>query len=143
MKFGELASRCEVPAKTIRYYESIGLLPPAARTESGYRQYGDADVRILEFIHRARSLGFGTGDLRDLLDLWHDRGRASADVRAVASRQIEAVSRKIAELESIRGALVHLIDACHGDERPDCPILDTLAGKAVQESAAQPSHEPT
>ena len=128
MQIGELAKHSGVSAKTIRYYESVGLVPTADRTDSGYRRYGENDVRILRFIARARRLGFSTDDVRGLLNLWNDRDRASADVHALATRHIEAISEKIVELQSIQQAVEHLTRQCHGDERPECPILEGLAG---------------
>lgn len=127
MNIGEAAKQSGVPAKTIRYYEEIGLMPKAGRTASGYRAYTTAEVETLKFIQRARSLGFSVKDVGDLLTLWRDRERASADVRRIAEGQVQAVERKIAELEAIRRTLQGLIHRCHGDDRPDCPILDELA----------------
>ena len=127
MNIGTAAARSGVAAKTIRYYEEIGLMPAPGRTASGYRAYTDRDVETLKFIQRARSLGFAVKDVADLLALWHDRERASADVRRIAQHHVAEVERKIAELETIRGTLQSLIDYCHGDDRPDCPILDKLA----------------
>lgn len=127
MNIGKAAQASGVPAKTIRYYEEIGLMPAPGRTESGYRDYGAGEVEILRFIQRARSLGFSVKDVGDLLTLWRDRERASADVRRIAQGHVAEVERKIAELETIRRTLQSLIDCCHGDERPDCPILDKLA----------------
>lgn len=127
MNIGEAAKRSGVPAKTIRYYEDIGLIPPAGRTESGYRDYGTAEVEILRFVNRARSLGFSVHDVGELLTLWRDRGRASADVRRIAQGHVDAVDRKIAELQAIKQTLEGLIHRCHGDDRPECPILEELA----------------
>lgn len=134
MNISTVAERSGVPAKTIRYYESIGLVPPPRRTESGYRVYDGKDVETLRFIQRARSLGFSVKDVADLLALWRDRERASSEVRRVAERHVAEIERKIAELESMRATLQHLIDRCHGDDRPDCPILARLAG---EEAAVQ------
>ncbi|MGE5546047.1 MAG: Cu(I)-responsive transcriptional regulator [Solirubrobacterales bacterium] len=128
MNIGEAARRSGVPAKTIRYYEGIGLIPAAGRTNSGYRDYGSGEVETLKFISRARSLGFSVKDVGDLLQLWRDRERASADVKAIAAGHVAAVERKIAELEGIRQTLLGLMSCCHGDDRPDCPILQELAG---------------
>lgn len=128
MNIGEAAGTSGVPAKTIRYYESIGLVPPAHRTESGYRTYDATDIERLRFIQRARSLGFSVRDVGRLLDLWRDRSRASAEVKALATSHVEAIDRKIAELQSMRDTLRDLSERCHGDDRPDCPILDRLAG---------------
>ncbi len=131
MNIGQAASLSGVSSKTIRYYESIGLIEAAPRTDGGYRSYGDTDVAFLRFIHRARSLGFSVGDVAGLLTLYRDKDRASADVKAVARRHMTDIEDKIAALESIRTTLGHLVDKCHGDDRPDCPILDDLAGLAV------------
>ena len=130
MNIGDAAAHSGVTAKTIRYYESIGLIETAPRTGGGYRSYGDTDVAFLRFIHRARGLGFSVEDVANLLALYQDKERASADVKALAERHVAAIERKVAELEAIRATLGHLIDKCHGDERPDCPILDDLAGTA-------------
>jgi len=128
MNIGEVASRSGVPPKTIRYYEEVGLIPPARRARSGYRTYGARDLLTLRFVQRARSLGFSVKDARALLALWHDSHRASAEVKALAGRHVEAIDRKLAELDSMRRTLVDLMERCHGDDRPDCPILDDLAG---------------
>ena len=130
MNIGDAAAHSGVTAKTIRYYESIGLIETAPRTGGGYRSYGDTAVAFLRFIHRARGLGFSVEDVANLLALYQDKERASADVKALAERHVAAIERKVAELEAIRATLGHLIDKCHGDERPDCPILDDLAGTA-------------
>lgn len=130
MNIGTVAKSSGVPAKTIRYYEEIGLIPPAARAENGYRDYTRRDVEMLRFIHRARALGFPIKDVGRLVRLWQDTGRASADVKALALRQIADVEARIAELQAIRRTLVHLTERCHGDDRPDCPILDDLASRA-------------
>ncbi|HTH17402.1 MAG TPA: Cu(I)-responsive transcriptional regulator [Magnetospirillum sp.] len=127
MNIGQAARRSGVPAKTIRYYEDIGLIPPAGRTPAGYRAYTEAEVETLKFIQHARSLGFSVKDVGELLALWRDRDRASADVRRIAQGHVAEVERKIAELEAIRRTLLSLIECCHGDGRPDCPILDSLA----------------
>jgi MerR family transcriptional regulator, copper efflux regulator len=131
MNIGQAASLSGVTSKTIRYYESIGLIEPAPRTGGGYRSYGETDVAFLRFIHRARSLGFSVDDVAGLLTLYRDKGRASADVKAVARRHMSDIEHKIEALQSIRATLGHLVDKCHGDDRPDCPILDDLAGLAV------------
>jgi Cu(I)-responsive transcriptional regulator len=124
---GEAARASGVTAKMVRHYESIGLLPPARRTEAGYRQYGMDDVRILQFIHRGRALGFSLDQIAGLLALWRDKQRASADVRRLALEHIDELDRKIAELEAMKRTLEALARSCHGDERSDCPILDDLA----------------
>ena len=127
MQIGLVAERSGVPAKTIRYYEDIGLISKPDRTTSGYRAYASQDVEILRFVSRARGLGFSIKDVRNLLALFEDRERASADVKKIALDHVDEIDRKMAELDSIRHTLVHLADKCHGDERPDCPILEELA----------------
>ncbi len=128
MNIGQAADRSGVAAKTIRYYESVGLVEAAARRGNGYRSYGEAEVETLKFVNRARGLGFSVKDCRNLLALYQDRKRASADVKAVALDHISNIDLKIAELQGMRATLAELADKCHGDERPDCPILDDLAG---------------
>ncbi|NQW01604.1 MAG: Cu(I)-responsive transcriptional regulator [Rhodospirillales bacterium] len=127
MRIGSLAGRTGVSSKTIRYYESIGLIQPADRGENGYRSYGDPDVAILHFIQRARKLGFSVKKVSELLELWYDRNRASASVKALALAHVQEVETKIAELQSLRATLIDLTERCHGDDRPNCPILDNLA----------------
>ena len=127
MNIGTAAEASGLPAKTIRYYEEIGLVAPARR-DNGYRDYAEADVHRLRFLHRARGLGFSIDDCRHLLSLYDDKHRASADVKALARQRIGDIDAKIAELQSLRGTLSALVHACHGDERPDCPILNELAG---------------
>jgi MerR family copper efflux transcriptional regulator len=126
MNIGTVAEKSGVPAKTIRYYETIGLIRPAERRPNGYRNYSVADMRTLHFIKRARSLGFSVEEVRDLLDLWRDRKRTSAAVKALALRHLEALDRKIAELEAMRKAVADLVKRCRGDSRPDCPIIEEL-----------------
>ena len=126
MTIGEAAAASGLPAKTIRYYEEIGLVA-AGRARSGYRAYGAETVRLLSFVARARMLGFSIEDCRALLSLWRDRGRASADVRAIALNHMAEIDRKLEALAEMRRTLAHLVDACRGDDRPDCPILDGLA----------------
>ena len=128
MNIGEAARASGVPAKTIRYYESIGLIPPASRSESGYRSFAQMDIDTLRFVQRARSLGFSVKDVARLLDLWRDRSRASSAVKTLATEQIGEIDRKIDELRSMRDTLEHLAEQCHGEHRPDCPILDGIAG---------------
>jgi len=127
MHIGTVAKKSGIAAKTIRYYESIGLIESAERTESGYRVYGQRDVETLRFIQRARSLGFSVADVGNLLALWRDKQRASAQVKALATRHVEEIDIKIAELQAMRDALDDLVQRCHGDDRPDCPILTNLA----------------
>ena len=124
---GEVAERSGMPAKTIRYYEEIGLIGPAARAENGYRDYDEADVHTLRFVKRARGLGFSIRDCQELLSIYRDRNRASADVKTLALSRIDEIDRKMAELAGMRSTLATLAEKCHGDERPDCPILDDLA----------------
>ena len=115
----------------VRHYEGLGLLPPVARTGSGYRQYGDADIHTLRFIKRARDLGFSIGEIAELVGLWHDHGRASASVKRVAQRHLGELDERIAALQGMRGTLARLVRCCQGDERPDCPILEDMAGALV------------
>ena len=129
MNIGEAAYRSGLPAKTIRYYEEIGLLS-AARRANGYRHYAETDVHKLYFLRRARSLGFAIEDCRQLLSLYEDKGRASANVKTMAEARICEIDAKIKELGALRATLSGLVAACHGDGRPDCPILDDLAGIA-------------
>ena len=126
MNIGQAAQRSGLSAKMIRYYESIGLLQPAQRGDNGYRHYAAADLQRLGFIRRARDLGFTLDEVRRLLELWQDRQRSSADVKALAQAHIAELERKIAELVSLRDTLGRLVAHCQGDQRPDCPILDSL-----------------
>jgi len=128
MNIGEAARASGVTAKMIRYYESVGLLPPVGRTTSGYRVYGTHEVHALQFVRQARRLGFLVEDIRKLLALWQDRKRASAEVKAIALEHVAELDRRIAELTNMRDTLAHLAVNCHGDDRPDCPILEQLAG---------------
>ena len=127
MNIGDAARASRVSAKMIRHYEAIGLIGAARRTDAGYRVYASQDVQVLQFIHRARALGFSLDQIRDLLALWQDKGRASADVRALAREHIGELNRKIAEMEAMRRTLERLAASCHGDSRSECPILDDLA----------------
>ena len=129
MNIGVAAEKSGLPPKTIRYYEDIGLIAPA-RAANGYRDYCEDDVHRLAFLRRARGLGFSIDDCRQLMALYRDRERASHDVREIASAHVDAITEKIAELESMRATLQKLIHACHGDQRPDCPILEDIAGSA-------------
>ena len=127
MNISEAAQASGLPAKTIRYYEDIGLLRPARGT-NGYRVFSAEDAHKLTFLSRARSLGFSIEDCRTLLSLYEDRSRASADVKALAAEHLDRIATKIAELQALQSTLETLVTRCHGDDRPDCPILDGLAG---------------
>ena len=126
MNIGQAAKASGVSAKMIRYYEDIALIPAAARTAAGYRSYGEREVNILRFVRRARDLGFPIPAIRELLALWQDQARASGDVKALALEHIGELNRKIADMAEMVRTLEHLAMSCHGDERPDCPILDEL-----------------
>jgi MerR family copper efflux transcriptional regulator len=126
MNIGTVAEKSGVPPKTIRYYETIGLIEAAERRPNGYRAYSELDMQTLHFIKRARSLGFSVEEVRGLLDLWRDKARSNADVKALANRHVKALDRKIDALRAMRGVLTDLISRCRGDARPDCPILDEL-----------------
>ena len=127
VNIGQAAKASGVSAKMIRHYESVGLLPAALRTDAGYRQYADRDVHTLRFIRRSRDLGFSVEEIRRLLSLWQDRRRPSRQVKALAQVHIEDLDAKVEELLAMKAALQGLVQCCHGDERPDCPILDELA----------------
>lgn len=126
MSIGEAASQSGVPPKTIRYYEEIGLIAPAERLENRYRAYDDNDVQTLRFIQRARSLGFSLKEVASLLSLYRDRRRASRDVKRLALAHVTELDRKIAEMKAIRDTIANLAERCHGDQRPECPILEEL-----------------
>lgn len=127
MNIGEASGATGLPAKTIRYYEDIGLIKPD-RAANGYRDYGGKDVHRLAFIQRSRSLGFTIEECRSLLSLYEDKERASSDVKALALDKIREIDRKLGELKSLRATLKTLAEHCHGDDRPDCPIIDEIAG---------------
>ena len=131
MNIGEAARLSGVSAKMVRHYEALGLLPRVMRTDSGYRQYGPAEVHTLRFIRRARELGFSMAEISDLLRLWQNRERASADVKRIAQAHMADLDRRIAEMSGMRRTLEHLVRGCHGDARPQCPILDELAEPAA------------
>lgn len=128
MNIGDAATRSGVSAKTIRYYESIGLIGRADRRANNYRDYSSEDVQTLRFIQRARSLGFTVKEVGALISLWHDKKRTSHDVKAMALAHVAEIDRKVEELQAMRRTLATLAERCHGDERPECPILDDLAG---------------
>jgi len=127
LHIGEASRQTGVSPKMIRHYEGLGLLPPAPRTDSGYRLYDDAALHTLHFIRRARDLGFGMADIAQLLDLWRNRRRASATVKKLALNHIDALQQRIDDMEAMKRTLVKLASECHGNDRPGCPILDDLA----------------
>ena len=127
LNIGEAAQASGVSAKMIRHYESIGLLPAARRTAAGYRVYGEQEIRVLQFIHRGRALGFSLERIAELLALWQDPSRASFEVRQLAEQHIAELNRKIEELQAMKRTLETLARSCHGDQRSECPILDDLA----------------
>ena len=131
MNIGDAAKASGVSAKMIRHYESVGLFPQAARTDSGYRQYGEREVNTLRFVRQARDLGFSIEQIRELLGLWQNRRRPSRQVKALAQAHIEELEQKLEELRLVKATLEHLVHCCHGDDRPDCPILDSLANGAA------------
>lgn len=128
VNIGEAARLSGISAKMLRHYEQLGLLGAVARTDSGYRLYTRSDVHTLQFIKRARDLGFSMADIAELVSLWLDRQRPSAKVKQVAQRHMLALQDRIAQLQAMERSLLQLTSCCHGDERPDCPILDDLAG---------------
>jgi Cu(I)-responsive transcriptional regulator len=131
VNIGQAAEASGLPPKTIRYYETIGLVV-ADRRGNGYRHYAEAHVHKLQFVQRARSLGFSVDECRNLLSLYEDKNRASAEVKRLAKARLTDIDRKVAELGSMRAVLARLIDSCRGDERPDCPILDDLASRTAE-----------
>jgi MerR family copper efflux transcriptional regulator len=126
---GQVARASGVPAKTIRYYEQIGLITPAARAANGYRLYDPDTVEVLRFIRRARALDFSLPEVTELLGLWRAPDRSAGEVRALAQRHLDRLEQKRIELEQLQASIRHLVDHCHGDDRPDCPIIDELAGR--------------
>lgn len=144
MNIGTVAEGSGVSPKTIRYYESIGLVRSADRGSNGYRSYSLVDMRTLNFIKRARSLGFSVEEVRELLDLWQDKSRTSAAVKTLTTRHLDALDHKIEELMAMRKALADLVKRCRGDARPDCPILDDFDhGEEVRHNSASPvEHRP-
>ncbi len=127
MNIGDAARLSGLSSRTIRFYESIGLVNPPDRASSGYRDYGEKDVHRLRFVASARALGFAVDEIRQLLALYDDRERSSADVKRVVLHHVEEIDRKLAELAAMRRTLLHLAERCHGDQRPDCPILEELS----------------
>lgn len=132
MNIGTVAEKSGVPPKTIRYYETIGLIGAAERRPNGYRSYSPLDMQTLNFIKRARGLGFSVVEVRSLLDLWRDNTRSNAAVKALATRHVNVLDRKIEELAAMRTTLMDLVKRCRGDARPDCPILDDLGDTSAQ-----------
>lgn len=132
---GQAASASGVTPKMIRHYESLGLLPPVARSDAGYRRYDERALHTLRFIRRARDLGFGLEEIAGLLALWVDRDRASAEVKALARRHVDDLQARIERMQSMQRTLRALVQSCHGDHRPDCPILDDLAGGSAMPPA--------
>lgn len=132
---GEAARRAGVSARMVRHYESLGLLPPVHRTDSGYRQYTEADVHALRFIRRGRDLGFSMEEIGTLLGLWQNQGRASSQVKAIAQKHVDVLAERIAAMQAMQRTLQTLVHCCHGDDRPDCPILDDLASADTDVSA--------
>lgn len=129
MNIGLAAEQSGVSAKMIRHYESLGLLGRVARTDSGYRQYGDADVHVLRFIKRGRELGFSMAEIAELVGLWKDKRRASAKVKQIAQQHLDELAQRIASLQEMRRTLHQLVAGCQGNDRPDCPILEDLSGR--------------
>lgn len=136
MKIGQISSASGVSPRMIRHYEKIGLIPPATRRDSGYRVYDERDLHTLNFIGRARDLGFPIDDIRHLLELWHDRSRSSADVKALALARADELGRKARQLEQMRATLLGLADTCSGDDRPECPILAGLESTVQNDESA-------
>ena len=128
---GEAARRAGVSARMVRHYESLGLLPPVGRTDSGYRQYTEAEVHALRFIRRARDLGFSMAEIATLLGLWQDKARASSQVKRIAQTHIDDLATRIAAMQAMQRTLQSLVQCCHGDQRPECPILDDLASTPI------------
>jgi Cu(I)-responsive transcriptional regulator len=126
---GEAARRSGVSERMVRHYEGLGLLPAVSRTSSGYRQYGETDIHTLRFLRRARDLGFSMEEIAELVGLWNNTGRASANVKRIAQTHLAELEQRIAAMQDMHRALANLVHCCHGDARPECPILDDLAGE--------------
>lgn len=131
MNIGEAARQSGVSAKMVRHYESLGLLPQVQRSDSGYRQYSSAEVHTLRFIKRSRDLGFSMAEIAELVSLWQNRRRASASVRRIAQKHADDLAQRIAAMQAMQHTLAHLVHGCQGNDRPDCPILDDLAGQSA------------
>jgi MerR family copper efflux transcriptional regulator len=138
MNIGEAAALSGVSAKMVRHYESLGLLPKVSRSDSGYRQYGEREVHTLRFIRRARDLGFSMAEIAELLKLWQNRRRASSDVKRIALSHVADLDRRMAEMAAMKQSLARLAACCHGDDRPDCPILDELGHAALAVRGVRP-----
>ena len=132
---GVAARRAGISARMVRHYESLGLISGVARTDSGYRQYTEADVHALHFIRRSRDLGFSMEEIAELLGLWHDRSRASSQVKRIAQQHIDDLSERIAQMQAMQRSLQTLVSCCKGNDRPDCPILDDLASGQAEPHA--------
>jgi MerR family copper efflux transcriptional regulator len=135
MNIGQAAKATGVSAKMIRHYEEVGLVPAPSRTDAGYRQYTEAEVHTLRFIRQARDLGFSIHEIGELVSLWHNRKRPSRLVKALAQAHIQALEQKAQELLTMKSTLEHLVHCCHGDDRPECPILETLANEQPASAA--------
>lgn len=127
LSIGEAAKVTGLPTKTVRYYADIGLVVPSGRSDNGYRLYGDTELSKLAFVRRARAFGFSVDTCKELLSLYEDSNRSSADVKSIALKRLGEIEEKLADLQKLRDELSHLAEACHGDDRPDCPILDSFA----------------
>ena len=132
---GEAARRAGISARMVRHYESLGLVKGVARTDSGYRQYTEADMHALQFIRRSRDLGFSMEEITELLALWHDRSRASSQVKRIAQAHIQDLNERIAAMQAMQRTLQTLVSCCQGNDRPDCPILDDLAAGQAEHSS--------
>jgi Cu(I)-responsive transcriptional regulator len=139
LTIGEAARNAGISARMVRHYESLGLLSAVARTDSGYRQYAEADVHTLHFIRRSRDLGFSMEEIAELLTLWHDRSRASSQVKRIAQTHIDDLSQRIASMQAMQRTLKTLVSCCQGNDRPDCPILDDLAAAPGTPPAPRPA----
>ena len=126
MNISEAAKKVQLPVKTVRYYADIGLVEPTAISSVGYRQYDEKALKKLTFIRRAREFGFSINECRELMGLYQDKNRSSIDVKIIASKRLEEIKQKQQELQSLHDELAHIVDCCHGDNRPDCPIIDSL-----------------
>ena len=142
MNISAVADAAGLPVKTVRYYSDIGLVPAPGRSSAGYRSYDDSAVRKLVFVRRAREFGFSVGECRELLGLYEDRHRSSADVKRIAARRLEEIAEKQRELQSLHDELAHLVEACRGDHRPDCPIIDGLQDRRTPAPARTPIGRP-